>query len=171
MKTKQSNSYITLGTVAIVDISTPKFPNSSMKIDLDVWLDLLDQGIGRVSIGTKYARVWFNGAPKAIHKMITPSFKDCVDHINHDQIDNRLANLRSVTHAENGQNQSMSKANKSGHCGIRERKGVRGSTWQVQIRKDDKQLYLGTFNNLAKAIVARKAAEVKFGYHQNHGAK
>jgi hypothetical protein len=171
MKNKQSNEYITLGTIAVVDISTPKHPDASMKIDLDVWLDLLDQGIGRVSVGMKYARVWFDGGPKNIHKMITPSFKDCVDHINHDQIDNRLSNLRPVTHTENCRNASMSKANKSGHSGIRERKGLRGSTWQAMIRRHDKQLHIGTFKSLAKAIAARKAAEVEFGFHPNHGAK
>ena len=169
MKPKQSNEYITLGTIAVVDISTPKHPEASMKIDLDVWLDLLDRGIGRVSHGTRYARVWFKGKSRTVHKMITPSFKGCVDHINHDRIDNRLSNLRSVTHSENSRNSPLSRANKTGHCGIRVRKGVKGSTWAAQIRNDNKQIHLGTFKSLAKAIAARKAAEVKFGFHKNHG--
>ncbi len=169
MKTRQLNSYIKLGTIAIVDISTKSHPKASMKIDLDVWLDLLDRGIGRVSKDANYARTWFNGASRHIHKMITPSFKDCVDHVNHDRTDNRLSNLRSVTHAENGLNLSMSKANKSGHCGIRERKGVKGSTWQAFIRSGNKQIHLGSFKALDKAIAARKAAEVKLGFHKNHG--
>jgi len=168
MKTRQFNEYITLGTIAVVDISTPKHPEASMKIDLDVWLDLLDRGIGRVGRAI-YAQAWLDGAKIQIHKIITPSFKDQVDHINHDRLDNRLSNLRSVTQAENGRNRSMSKANKSGHCGIREYKGRRASTWQAMIRNDNKQIHLGTFKTLAKAIAVRKAAEVELGFHKNHG--
>jgi hypothetical protein len=168
---KLKNEYIILGKTAVVDISTKTHPNSSMKIDLDVWLDLLHRGMGRVSRDYFYARVHFDGMSRLLHKIITPSFKDQVDHINHDRFDNRLSNLRSVTQTENGRNRSMSKANKSGHCGIREYKGVKGSTWLAQIRDGNKQIHLGTFKTLEKAIAVRKAAEIELGFHTLHGAK
>jgi len=171
MKTKQSNEYITLGKIAIVDISTKKFPDASMKIDLDVWLDLLDQGIGRVSSGSIYAQVNLEGKLKRVHKLITPHFKFSVDHINGDPLDNRHSNLRDVTQHDNARNQKLSRANKSGYCGIRERKGRRASTWETKITSNGKQIHLGTFKALDKAIAVRKAAEVKLGFHLNHGAK
>jgi hypothetical protein len=171
MKRRKLNEYITLGTIAVVDISTKKFPDASMKIDLDVWLDLLDRGIGRVSDnGLGYAQTNFEGSVKQIHKLITPHFKLTVDHINHDRSDNRMSNLRDVSQKTQSQNQSRRSDNKSGHCGIEEIKGKRGSTWRATIR-EGKQIYLGSFKTLEKAIAARKAAEVKYGFHPLHGAK
>lgn len=171
MKRRKLNTYIPLGTIAIVDISTKKFPEAEMKIDLDVWLDLLNRGIGRVSDnGLGYAQTNFEGSVKQIHKLITPHFKLTVDHINHKRSDNRMANLRDVSQATQNQNQSKRKDNKSGHCGVLERKGKRGSTWIATIRKG-KRIYLGSFKTLAKAIAVRKAAEVELGFHKLHGAK
>lgn len=166
------NSFIKLGTIAIVDISTKKFPDASMKIDLDVWLDLIDQGIGRCSNnGLGYAQTNFKGSVKQIHKLITPHFKFTVDHINHDRADNRMSNLRDVTMASQGRNQSLNKANKSGYNGIVEVSGKKAITYRALIGVRGTNVYLGTFKTLDKAIAARKDAEVKFGFHQNHGAK
>jgi hypothetical protein len=41
-----------------------------------------------------------------------------VDHINQDRLDNRLENLRWVTHKDNGRNRGMSKNNTSGYEGV-----------------------------------------------------
>jgi len=171
MKTKGKNTYITLGTIAVVDISTKKHPKASMKIDLDVWLDLLDQGIGRVSVGNTYAQAKLKGKLESVHKLITPHFKLTVDHENGDPLDNRMSNLRDVTQLENSRNKKLSKANKTGHCGIRVVKGVKATRFVAMIRHLDKLLHLGSFKTLEKAIAARKAAEVKYGFHKNHGAK
>tara|TARA_R110000803_G_scaffold53330_2_gene109371 strand:+ start:889 stop:1404 length:516 start_codon:yes stop_codon:yes gene_type:complete len=171
MKTRQSNEYITLGTIAIVDISTKKFPEASMKIDLDVWIDLLNQGIGRVSSDGMYAQTQSNGSHYRIHKLITTHFKFFVDHENADRFDNRMSNLRDVTQLENRRNSSLNANNTTGSCGISEWKGKKGSTWRATIRVNYKKVYIGAFKTLEKAIAARKAAEVKFGFHKNHGAK
>jgi len=172
MKKKQFNKYIALGTIAIVDISTPLYPEASMKIDLSVWLDLLDRGLGRVCCnGVGYAQGKIGGKVNRIHKMITQHFNGHVDHENHDRLDNRFSNLRDVTPSENQRNRSIGSLNKSGHIGINEVKGVRGSTWRTTIWDGKKKVHLGVFKTIDKAIVARKAAEVELGFHKNHGAK
>lgn len=171
MKKIQSNEYITLGTIAIVDISTPKHPKASMKIDVDSWLDLLDRGIGRVSNSCMYAQAHIEGKLHKIHKLVTPNFKLNVDHINGDSLDNRMSNLRDVTQKENLRNQRMSKLNSSGACGISPFKGKKGTTYKAQIGVNNTTVYLGTFKTLEKAVAARKAAEVELGFHKNHGAK
>ena len=53
-----------------------------------------------------------------IHYIPNPENKRCIDHINRDKSDNRLENLRWVTHSENNQNKGIIKTNKSGHRGI-----------------------------------------------------
>src|SRR5690606_18776525 len=41
-----------------------------------------------------------------------------IDHINGDGLDNRLANLRSVSHSINHRNRRLQSNNKSGHTGV-----------------------------------------------------
>ena len=90
-----------------------------------------------------------------------------MDHINHDRADNRIANLREVTHQENLKNMSMNPANTSGVTGVgwvRSRK-----TWSAIISVNGKNKRLGSFQNKEDAIAAREAAEIKYGFHENHG--
>ena len=88
-----------------------------------------------------------------------------LDHINHDRTDNRWENLRVVTPAENMKNKSKYKNNKSGHTGVYSK----GKRWAANIRLDGCLKYLGTFNCKTSALIARKHAERKFGFHTNHG--
>jgi len=41
--------------------------------------------------------------------------------------------------------------------------------WQSYICIDSKQKYLGVYKYLCDAETARKEAEIKYGYHKNHG--
>jgi len=41
--------------------------------------------------------------------------------------------------------------------------------WYARISSDDEVIFLGMFDHKEDAIAARKAAEVKYGYHPNHG--
>lgn len=92
-----------------------------------------------------------------------------IDHINHDRSDNRIENLRVVTHIENGMNQSMCVRNKSGVTGVSWHS--RDKKWKAVISKDRKAISLGYFNNFDDAVAARLSAEIEFGYHVNHGIK
>jgi hypothetical protein len=88
-----------------------------------------------------------------------------VDHINGDRSDNRIANLRLVTNAQNIQNQHKPrKDNKSS--------GVKGVTlfkptnkWQVRIRSQGKNHYLGQYDNLDDAAMAYAVGAAKYHTH------
>ena len=90
-----------------------------------------------------------------------------IDHINGNHADNRLSNLREVTRSENSRNASRRTDNKSGFTGVCwvERIGA----WQANIRINGRPKFLGNFANIDEAVAARKAAELQYGYHPNHG--
>lgn len=94
--------------------------------------------------------------------------KQHIDHINHDRTDIRLENLRLVTRKENSRNTSMSRRNKTGVTGVSWRKT--NNKWYAQINSGIKQrVNLGYYDNIEDAIKARRDAEIRYGYHQNHG--
>tara|TARA_R110000787_G_scaffold257554_1_gene362724 strand:- start:18 stop:554 length:537 start_codon:yes stop_codon:yes gene_type:complete len=90
-----------------------------------------------------------------------------IDHINRVKSDNRISNLRSVTHSENLRNASMPSTNTSGHVGVFWLKNR--SKWRAYIKINQKQINLGVFPDKDDAIKARKVAEAKYGFHENHG--
>ena len=83
--------------------------------------------------------------------------KDQIDHINRIRTDNRIANLREVSHKQNGQNRSKSSTNTSGHPGVCWNK--QRSKWVATITHNKKDIHLGLFKSLEEAVSARKAAE------------
>jgi hypothetical protein len=93
--------------------------------------------------------------------------KEGVDHINHIKTDNTWANLREATGYDNAQNITLSSRNTSGFNGVtfcKER-----NKWQAQIKANGKSMILGQFHNIADAIKCRKQANIKYGFHENHG--
>jgi len=92
-----------------------------------------------------------------------------IDHVNHNRSDNRIDNLRSVTRVENNRNKSISKHNTSGVLGVSWHK--RQEKWVAGIKVDYKKKHLGSFTDINDAIRARKEAEIKYGFHTNHGEK
>ena len=90
-----------------------------------------------------------------------------LDHIDGNKTNNAITNLREVTYQENSKNLRMSKNNTSGHIGVNWHKGR--SKWQASITVSGKWIYLKTYSNIEDAIAARQAAEIKYGFHENHG--
>lgn len=93
--------------------------------------------------------------------------EDTIDHINGVPDDNRLDNLRAVSHQENCKNRKQRRDNTSGTTGVYWDK--RGSRWQAKIQVDGVFKHLGTFVDKDKAIKVRSEAEVKYCFHPNHG--
>lgn len=83
-----------------------------------------------------------------------------VDHINHNTMDNRRKNLRMVTLSENAMNQRIKSNNTSGVKGVRWHKATQ--KWQVDITVNQKQIYLGVYENFDEAVKVRKQAEEKY---------
>lgn len=92
---------------------------------------------------------------------------DQVDHINGNGIDNRWVNLRPASSKENGMNRRLNKRNKSGFVGVSW--DTEFCKWRSDIRVNGKTKFLGKFKNKQDAILARKEANIKYGYHSNHG--
>jgi hypothetical protein len=92
-----------------------------------------------------------------------------IDHINGNRADNRLANLRVVSNAENGKNQKFRKNNTSGVVGVSwdKRRGL----WFAHICSGRKLVNLGRFKTMAEAVQARERAELELGFHPNHGRR
>ena len=90
-----------------------------------------------------------------------------IDHINGVRDDNRISNLREVTPRENSRNTGIGIRNKSGVMGVSWCR-TRGK-WRATIRDEDGQVHLGYFDCQGDAAKARKAAEVRIGFHPNHG--
>jgi hypothetical protein len=103
----------------------------------------------------------------ALHRLImNPPKGMMVDHINGDGLDNRRANLRVCTNAENGRNQRLSKNNKSGYKGVSWFK--RDKKWRSKIKHEGKSRCIGLFDCPEKAARAYDAvAKELFGEYAN----
>jgi len=82
------------------------------------------------------------------------------DHINRNRLDNRKENLRSVTSQENHFNRNIQSNNTSGYVGVHWNKNR--EKWFAQIKLGGKSIFLGRFNDIKDAIMARKEAEGKY---------
>ena len=94
---------------------------------------------------------------------------DQIDHINQERSDNRIANLRQVTKAENARNRGLLDSNTSGYQGIwfDYSKGK----WKAEITLDGRKIYQKHFNDIEEAAEAREAKLLEFGFHINHGQR
>lgn len=116
-----------------------------------------------------YARSaeWIGGKAKMIglHNLIIGAAQ-CVDHRNGDGLDNRRANLRAATFADNARNARLRKDSTSGFKGVKRA----GSRWYAQIRIKAKRLHLGSFATPEEAHAAYcRAATQHFGDFANFG--
>lgn len=91
-----------------------------------------------------------------------------IDHINGNGLDNRIVNIRDVSILENKKNLRKRIDNSSGMTGIYWRH--RKNKWQVVISVDKKYIHVGYFASKLDAACARINANIKYGFHKNHGS-
>lgn len=104
---------------------------------------------------------------RAIWAMVYGYWPKEVDHINGDPQDSRLENLREVTHRENCLNGRTRARNSSGANGVNW--DASRNKWLVRIQTENGAVNCGRFASFETAVAVRKAAEVQYGYHSNHG--
>jgi hypothetical protein len=83
--------------------------------------------------------------------------KNQIDHINRIKTDNRIVNLRDVDNSTNQLNIGIRKHNSSGVTGVM--RDTRKNKWVVQIIFDNKRYYLGQFDLISEAKIAREKKE------------
>ena len=87
-----------------------------------------------------------------------------IDHIDSCRWNNRLNNLRIVSHVENAINIPKRSHNTSGITGVSFH--IASNKWQAQISYKKKRISLGIFSLFKDAVIARYNAEKKYGYHK-----
>lgn len=121
---------------------------------------------------TGYLSVGLGNKEYLVHRLIWLYMKgylpDQVDHIDHNRTNNAWSNLREVNNTENAKNTSVSVNSTTKITGVSFMKSR--NKYRATIMVNRKQIHLGLFENINDAIKARKDAEIKHGFHANHGS-
>jgi hypothetical protein len=120
---------------------------------------LRDYGVPRKT-SHGYVKLRKRGSGEAqnyLHRVIMGARKgEMVDHINRDRLDNRRANLRLCTNAQNMWNSKSRRDNASGLRGVWESSP---GHWSAAISVNEARVYLGTFWTKHEAAIAFQSAE------------
>lgn len=103
----------------------------------------------------------------AIHYGRWPEFG--IDHEDGAKHNNRIGNLRDVPDAINAKNQKRNVRNTSGVTGVHFNRAT--GKWVASIRGGGKMINLGYYPTIEEATSVRKAAEVEYQFHPNHGRR
>jgi hypothetical protein len=117
------------------------------------------------SNGRPYAyslpRKYFGSHRLSMHRLIMqPMVGVEVDHVSGDTLDNRRANLRVASHAENMRNRKTHRNNTSGFKGVYRA----GERWRAQLCIDSKNVCIGRFDTAREAAEAYdRSARLHYG--------
>jgi hypothetical protein len=113
-----------------------------------------------------YAIVTIDSKSRTLQRyLLNPAFRRYViDHINHDKLDCRRANLRVATDAQSVHNRRKSKANKSGYIGVFRHRDT--NKFMARVSHQGKLYYLGLYLDPAEAARAydKKIIELRGEY-------
>jgi hypothetical protein len=93
--------------------------------------------------------------------------KNEIDHINQDPTDNRIENLRDVTHAENNKNRTLQNNSTTGYSGVSFYK--RDGRYRAEISINNITKHLGYYDTVEEAAAVRAVASINYNFHPNHG--
>lgn len=122
-----------------------------------------------------YMRMQISGKQKGVHRIIwehvhgaIPEGQE-VDHVNGIRHDNRIVNLRLVTHRQNLQNRHHAQSNSKSLC-----KGVWldniSGKWRTDIRHMGVSYHIGRFTTIEEAQAAYAGAAALLHTHNPHAA-
>lgn len=167
---RAGNEAWVVGNVAYINIATPRYPRAVALVDASNLALILD-GSGRwratrpSKSKTLYAWRWAGARATReytfMHRQILGLRKGdgiVIDHANHDGLDNRRANLRTATVAQNN-------ANLRTHGGLRGVALRPSGSWHAHIRIAGRQHHLGAFPTAEEAARAYDKAA-----RETHGA-
>jgi hypothetical protein len=141
----------------MIDISTPKYPNSFTMVD-DEDFDILNKHKWHIA---KNSKTWYaqRNVYKPKHGMIflhrqILNIPDgmFIDHIDGNGLNNQKANIRVCTKAENCRNARIRGDNTSGYKGVSFHKPTK--KWSASIQADKKQKHIGLFQSPQEAAFA-----------------
>lgn len=122
-----------------------------------IWLGTISKcGYYRTTINY-CGTISFSGNIHQLVAMVFLNHKKCglgavVDHINHNKLDNRVENLRVISHRENIGHTSKETASK--YPGVWFHKGSKQRPWATNIYVNGKNKYIGTFKTEKEAHMA-----------------
>jgi len=110
-----------------------------------------------------YRRIQIEGKIYRAHRLVWKYHygkdpKEFIDHIDGNKTNNNIENLREATNQQNLFNTGPSKNNKLGIKGV----SKNGNKYVARIEINGKSKYLGMFNTIEEARLAREEAEIKF---------
>ena len=160
-KRRKHNKYDLSGKYGIGYTSNT---NEEFYFDLEDYEKIKEYCWGKVTFGyLNSIKINSNEGKKVIlHRLILGCDKGVVvDHINHNPLDNRKENLRIATQQQNATNTSKRINTKCKYIGVdgRFRKTDSKDIWCARITKDGKFFYLGMYEDIEDALIARLKAE------------
>lgn len=165
MKKRINNEYITDGDTSRLIIHSSKYGVIEFIVDTEDIRRIRNFQWGvNFTRGTYYARYTYprTGNTKSallLHRLITSFEWEIVDHINGNPLDNRKANLRSVTILQNNQNCRMRGRNALGVKGVCKVKNY--DRYRVTFQANKKKMHVGYYTCLVEAAKAYNAAAKK----------
>lgn len=98
-----------------------------------------------------------------LHRFIIGKAAREIDHVNQIKVDNRIANLREVSHSVNMLNRGAQSNTTTGIKGVYFDKSInRIKRWYTSLQVDGKTYQAGRFNTKKEALQARKELEKKY---------
>ena len=148
-----------------------EYKNGILYSKVDRYKTAIKKGnvIGSIS-AQGYLRTCINYKSYKLHRLIFMMFYGYmpveIDHVNGNKTDNRIENLREVSHSQNEWNKSKTVRNTTGIKNITFENGK----WRVRIGANNKTINVGVFDNLELAeLVAQEARNKYHGNFANHG--
>lgn len=112
-----------------------------------------------------YVHAFENNEKISLHRFLCPDAGDYViDHINHDESDNRRENIRICKTQQNTMNKTLPRNNKTGVIGVCQEKTRTGYQWRAYITINGKNVKLYRGDSFDSAVHERlKAEQENFG--------